>query len=252
MRIQGGFTLVQRALVLKFGGSATTNQIGLIPIYVSDFLSALKVDLTKLFEKAVFVVGGGVRARKELSLNGPNGALAITREHAKQLGQTLRGMGLPISLNVPTATDKLRQQIEETSFGVAVGGLELGQTTDAVAMSAAQILNDLRYEVSIVVLSNVPAIYTSDPRLDSEAKQIAVATIVQLVEMGVLIDDPKAFKHGMNVPLDPIAVFRYKTLDHHPLFFAGASDIEGVKKFLTQSDTTTGTLIKQGSNICLR
>lgn len=242
---------MKNAVVLKFGGSATTNQTGLNPAYLAEFFSALKLDLTKLFAKAVFVVGGGVRARKELSLNGPQAALAITRQHAGQLGQTLRGFGLPISFTVPTTTDKLRKQIEETNFGVAVGGLELGQTTDAVAMSAAQILNDLGYQVSIVVLSNVPAIYTSDPREDLGAKQIAVATLGQLVKMGILIDDPEAFRHGMNVPLDPVAVYRYKTLDHHPLFFAGASDAEGVKKFLTQSETDTGTLIRQGSEICL-
>lgn len=239
-------------MVLKFGGSATTNQTGLNPAYLAEFFSALQVDLTKLFEKAVFVVGGGTRARKELSLHGPQAALAITRQHAGQLGQTLRGLGLPICLDVPTDVEKLRQQIEKTNFGVAVGGLELGQTTDAVAMSAAQILSDLGYQVSIVVLSNVPAIYTFDPKKDSNAQQIAVATLEQLVELGVLIDDPEAFRHGMNVPLDPVAVYRYKNLDHHPLFFAGAGDAEGVRKFLTRSDTDTGTLIRQGSELCLR
>ncbi|MCL4208695.1 hypothetical protein KJZ63_03635 [Patescibacteria group bacterium] len=252
MRIQGGLTLVERAVVLKFGGSATTNQTGLNPIYVSDFLSALKVDLMTLFEKAVFVVGGGVRARKELSLRGPKGALAITRQHAGELGQALRSLGLPISLSVPTTTEMLRGLIAETKFGVAVGGLELGQTTDAVALSAAQILNDLGYQVSIVVLSNVPAIYTADPKKDSDARQIAVASLEQLVKMGVLVDDMAAFEHGMNVPLDPVAVYRYKSLDHHPLFFAGADDAVGVGSFLTQGESNTGTLIKNGSEICLR
>lgn len=241
-----------RALVLKFGGSATTNQTGLNPSYLADFFSVLNMDLTETFEKAVFVVGGGIRARKELSLKGPQAALAITRQHAGELGQALRDFNYPICLNVPTNVDQLQKLVKETEFGVAVGGLELGQTTDAVAMSAAQILNDLGYEVAIVVLSNVPAIYTFDPKKNPEARQIAVATLEQLIELGILVDKPEAFHHGMNVPLDPVAVHRYTNLDHHSLFFAGASDAYGVKNYLTQGEITTGTLVRHGAELCLR
>lgn len=244
--------MIGRAVVLKFGGSATTNQTGLNPAYLTDFFSGIGIDLTKLFDKAVFVIGGGIRARKELSLNGPRAALAITRQHAGQLGQALRGFNFPVCLNVPTNFDELQKLIEITDFGVAVGGLELGQTTDAVAMSAAQILDSLGYEVSIVVLSNVPAIYTDDPKRNPEAKQVAVATLGQLVELGVLVDDPDTFRHGMNVPLDPIAVYRYKKLDHHTLFFAGASDTLGVKNYLTRGEVNTGTLVRHGSELCTR
>jgi uridylate kinase len=244
--------LVRRAVVLKFGGSATTNQTGLNPAYLTEFFSGIGVDLTKLFDKAVFVVGGGIRARKELSLKGPKAALAITRQHAGQLGQALRSFNFPVCLNVPTNFAELQMLVEKTDFGVAVGGLELGQTTDAVAMSAAQILDNLGYEVSIVVLSNVPAIYTADPKNNPDAKQVAVATLEQLVELGVLVDNPDAFRHGMNVPLDPIAVYRYKILDHHTLFFAGASDTMGVKNYLTRGEINTGTLIRRGNELCTR
>lgn len=249
--------MTKSALVLKFGGSATTTLDGLNLVYLADFFARLDLDLTKIFEKVVLVVGGGSRSRQALATAGPEAALAVTRDHAHELNLALRQLDLSgltqgvVAGLVPTNHQELRAAIIESQL-VAVGGLELGQSTDAVALSAAQILDELGCEVAIVVLSNVAAIYTQDPKKAPEAKQIACATLDQLVELGVLVDNPSAFKHGMNVPLDPIAVHRYANINHQPLYFAGAADIEGVRNFLTHGEQNSGTLVKRGLDLCLR
>lgn len=242
----------KRALVIKFGGSATTTLSGLNPAYLQDFFAGITLDLSKHFEKAVFVIGGGQRARVAIAQFGPEAALDVTREHAQELGTLLCELGLPVCGRIPRDVDELAEVVAQAKFGVAVGGLELGQSTDAVAMSAAQVLNALGYEVAIVVLSNVPAIYTADPRQDVEARQIVASDLETLIQMKILINEPKSFRHGMSVPLDPVAVFRYQGIAQHPLYFSQASDFDGVNQFLTNCEIKSGTLIKRGEQLCLR
>lgn len=202
-----------------------------------------------MFERAVFIVGGGQPARMALKtggVNGPELAVEATRRHAVQLGTTMCQLGMPIRGEIPTNVQELKQAISDAEFGVVAGGLELGQTTDAVAMSAAQILNDQGYEVSIIVLSNIGAIYTGDPKTVAHVRQIKQTSVDWLVEEGILINAPQFFKDGMKVPLDPIAVARYQEISQHPLYFTGVNNTAGVNQFLTTGQASNGTLISQG------
>ncbi|MDH5533038.1 MAG: hypothetical protein OEX81_01260 [Candidatus Pacebacteria bacterium] len=246
--------MVKKALVLKFGGSATVGDNGLNPDYIECFLFALSLYLTSMYEKAVFIVGGGPPARKALKehgeIAGPSIALELTRKHARQLGQEICRIGMPVCGTVPTTFLELRQAITDTDFGVAVGGLELGQTTDAIAMSAAGILTNSGYEVSLVVLSNIEAIYNMPPEM-VQARAIKQASLDWFLEERILLNDPSLFKDGMNVPLDPIATGRYQVFAQKvPLYFTKADNIAGVRQFLSGESPDSGTLIADGVEPC--
>lgn len=246
--------MVKRSIVLKFGGSATVGDNGLNPEYIKWFLESLGLSLTETFDKAVFVVGGGSPARKALAelgeVNGPLIALELTRRHARQLGQTMCELGISVCGTVPTTFLELRQAITDTQFGVAVGGLELGQTTDAIAMSAAGVLRNNGYTVDLVVLSNIHAIYNMPPDM-SYAKAIRHASLEWMLEEGILVNDAKSFRDGMNVPLDPVAIGRYQVFAPKvPLYFTKADNTAGVRQFLMGENLDSGTLISHGVETC--
>lgn len=242
--------MVKKAVVIKFGGSATISENGLNPDYIENFLNAVGYDLLKQFDKVVFVIGGGVRARRALNLYGPEEAVKITHGHAGQLSYELNKAGIVCDLNVPTTTSALRSAIEQAEYGVAVGGLEVGQTTDAVAISAVQKLVELEYQVQVVILSNIETIYTDDPKKTVLAQPIRVTSLDWLVERNIVVNDASRFSHGMNVPLDPVAVERYQCVKHVPLFFSGAGNTEGVRQFLSGKPVQSGTLIAEGRETC--
>lgn len=233
----------KRAIVLKFGGSATVDVEGLNLAYITRFLRELDVDLRQLFDKAVFVVGGGKRARQAFQSGGVQAAIEVTQEHALQLDGALCGFGYNCLGYVPTSPSQLEPAITQANFGVAVGGLEVGQTTDAVAMSAAEVLDSLGYQVTIIVLSNVAAIYTADPRTELTAKPIKYASLSWMIEQGILLDNPAQFSDGMSVPLDPVAVSRYSKLQQHQLLFCSADDVLSVRQLLMNEEVTNGTLL---------
>jgi uridylate kinase len=230
----------------------TVDLSGLNLLYVITLMSGLGIDLTKMFDKAVFVVGGGKRARQAFQDDGVKAAIAVTQEHASQLGAVLYdSLRLPLLREVPKSVIELEQAISGKAFGVAVGGLQAGQTTDAVAMSALNILSNQGYQVYPVVLSNVPAIYTADPQKDDQARAIKSASLIWLVEQGVLTAATNEFVDGMSVPLDPVAVNRFMSLQQHSLLFTSAEDVTGVRQFLTDEEVQSGTLIAQGVETCL-
>lgn len=235
---------------MKFGGSATIGENGLNQDYLGNFLEEVGLDLIRQFEKAVFVIGGGVRARRALNLGGPDEAVKVTRGHAGQLSFELNKVGIACDFNIPINTSDLERLIEEAEFAVSVGGLELGQTTDAVAITAANKLADLDYQVSIVVLSNIEAIYTDDPKKIESAQAIKQASLPWLIENRILLGDAKLFTHGMNVPLDPVAVQRYSHNQSTSLFFTGADNTQGVREFLGGQSVQSGTLISEGVETC--
>lgn len=241
-----------KAAVIKTGGSKMVDSNGLNRPNTIALLSGLRENLTKL-DKLSLVIGGGQPSRLALKtggVDGPQLAVEATRRHAAQLGEVMLQLGMPVYGEVPTNVSELQQAIADTEFGVAVGGLELGQTTDAVAMSAAQILLDDGYDVSLVVLSNIPAIYNMPPEMIN-AKKISKVSLNWLLETGVLINDPRFFEHGMHVPLDPIAVQRYEGFAHKvPLYFTDASNTAGVRQFLLGEDLDSGTLITDGVEPC--
>jgi uridylate kinase len=240
----------RKALILKLGGSTAVNLAGLNLSYAARLIKDIEQPIFKQYERVVFVVGGGTRARQALIDGGVTAAIQVTQEHAAQLASVVIQAGLTCWDKVPTSVEKLEEAISETDFAVSVGGLEIGQTTDAVGMTATEILDRQGYQVSVVILSNVEAIYTADPRKFSSAKPVKKAPIDWFIQEGILLDNPQAFRDGMSVPLDPVAVSRYKALTKHKLLFTSADDVNGVRHFLTGVGEQSGTVICEGVDPC--
>jgi uridylate kinase len=241
--------MAKKALVMKLGGGGFVSLLSLDVQGTTLFIKALK-SLIEQYEKVILIVGGGPPARRVLQdlgeVLGPPVALELTRKHARELNQVMCDLGMEFCGVIPTNVLELRQAITDTKFGVAVGGLELGQTTDAVAMSAAQALTNNGYEVSLVIVSNIEAIYNMPPEM-AASQAIKTASLDWMIEEGILINDVLFFKDGMNVPLDPVAVNRYQSFAHKvPLYFTNAGNTSGVEQFLLGEPVTSGTVIFDG------
>ncbi len=204
----------EKALIVKFGGSSSTTMEGANPEYFLPFFNDVKEALTQHYARLALIIGGGPRVRAlqagvtEDREKDQIGIRAL-REHAAQLRTFARESGLSVAEYVPQDEQHAREIVSaDKAFAVAFGGLKVGQSTDTVAITAAEIFQDEGYEALVVVLSNIARIFTADPKLEPNARPIRRASLDRLVEEGVLVNDPAKFRPGMNVTLDPVAVHR--------------------------------------------
>ncbi|MGB9635355.1 MAG: UMP kinase, partial [Candidatus Micrarchaeia archaeon] len=98
---------------------------------------------------------------------------------------------------LPKTFDEAAQALETNDF-VVMGGTMPGITTDTDAVLLAERVGSKR----IVNISNVDAIYTGDPRKDSNAKKIDRMHVDELVSMASVADRRKA---GENFIFDILA-----------------------------------------------
>jgi len=241
--------MAETALVFKVGGSMVINEQGANTEYLADCLSPF-IDVFSQFDHLAFVIGGGIRVRilqKTVSSDAEKDEVGIraTHEHADQLRQVLLGFGLRPASTIPTSPDEAKQLMAEEPC-VVMGGLQIGQSTDAVAAFAFHRFCQAGYDAQLILLSNVDHIYTADPKKDAQAKPIYSADIDDLVRQRVLINDPQEWIPGMNITIDPVAVGllqRTRTNRAAPIFFTGADNAEGIMAFLGQHVTQSGTTL---------
>lgn len=238
-------------LVLKFGGSSATNMEGANFEYLRWFFASLNLDLAALFARAALVIGGGPRIR-ELQKKGKSDydkdmiAREALWQHAAQLGQVATEQGLTCLPRVPRSTPEAIALMEtQREFALALSWLQAGQSTDTAAIVAAEVWRQRFREALVVILSNVAAIYTADPKLDHQAQPIRVSSINLLVAQGVLQNSPDQFKPGMSVTIDPVAVQHLQQMGRQApaVFFGHAEDIAGVREFLLRRPLQSGTYL---------
>jgi uridylate kinase len=242
----------ERAIVIKFGGSAATNESGANKEYLRWFFTTLGPDFTRLFTRAAFIIGGGPRVRRLQAAVDTNAekdrvGLVALREHAAQLGEVVQEFGMSVESEVPlNPIDAHRIFATQKRFAVALGGLQIGQSTDTVAVTAAELFAQQQLDAQIVILSNVWRIYTADPKTNPDALPIHHSSVQQLINQNVLIDDPARFSPGMNVTIDPVATYNLAKQGQSapPVFFGHAEDVASIAQFLRQETPQNGTVLQ--------
>ena len=187
-------------LVIKIGGHLFPSELN--PGRINEFTSILK-DLQRKSHNITVVAGGGANARLYIQTARKLGSdesycddigIHFTRLNAKLLISSLGDDSYP---TVAENTAELRAHHISDKITV-MGGLQPGQSTNAVAAIAAEIVGaDL-----LVNGTDVDGVYTDDPKLYPDAKKLDEVSIDQLLE---IIIRGKSSAGGYKL-LDPVAV----------------------------------------------
>ena len=150
--------------------------------------------------KIFIVVGGGRIARDYIQKARALGASEI---FCDQIG--IRATWLNAMLFAAAFGDAAPEDIPlnyseaaESRYKIVVmGGVNPGQTTDAVSAMLAERIHADR----LVIATSVDGIYTIDPEVNFSAKKLNCMTTNELVKMAVAAD----MKAGSRSPIDPLA-----------------------------------------------
>jgi uridylate kinase len=166
--------------VIKIGGFAFPSEGR--QALVGEYVKLLK-ELVGEF-RVVVVAGGGevarvyIRAARELhvpeSLCDQLGIL-VSRLNARLLVDGLGEYAFP---EVPVSIDELKHYFSSGKI-VAMGGLQPGHSTNAVAAIAAETIKAERF----VNATDVDGVYTADPSRDPTAKKLDKVTLSQLMQI---------------------------------------------------------------------
>jgi uridylate kinase len=151
----------------------------------------------------VAVAGGGQNARVYIDAARKLGAdestcdligIGLTRANAELLRVALGGVGVP---NIPTHLSELNHLVGVGKV-VVLGGLQPGQSTNAVAALAAEITR----ADFLVNATDVSGVYTADPKKDPKAKLLRSVSVEKLLSWA-FAGDVYAGKYEL---LDPVAL----------------------------------------------
>ena len=189
-----------RAVVVRIGGFAFPAEPNIAFLRrCASILKRISAEGIKL----VVVTGGGRLARKLI-----NGARALGASEAvcDELGIMATRMnaalfsialGLPSPTKVLTSLPDIGDALTRQDV-VVVGGLQPGQSTDAVAVLAAELVG----ANLVVKATNVDGIYTADPRKHPGARKLDRLSYDEALELL----SRKALRAGTYELLDPLAI----------------------------------------------
>ncbi|MDD2756669.1 MAG: UMP kinase [Methanothrix sp.] len=154
-------------------------------------------------EHQIFVVVGGGRIAREYIEKAR--ALGASEMFCDQIG--IGATKLNSALLVAALGDGAPQEIPDSYAGAArlaqpgrvvvMGGVAVGQTTDAVSALLAEYV----HADKIIVATSVDGVYTADPEKDPSAKKLANMTHRELARMA----SGTEMKAGSRSPVDPLA-----------------------------------------------
>lgn len=206
-------------IVYSFGGSILAN---LDPERITRYAEAFK-DLSK-DHKIFIIVGGGRIAREYIKKARTFGASEIFCDNIGIIATRMNAMIMAAALG-KAAPEDIPQNYSDAAEShhqiVVMGGVNPGQTTDAVSALLAERLHADR----LVIVTSVDGIYTADPEIVSSAQKLKSITIQELVHMAMKTD----IKAGSRSPIDPIAA---KIIERSsiPTVVVNGKDIENLKK----------------------
>ena len=185
----------------------------------------------------VAVAGGGQNARVYIDAARRLGAdestcdllgIGITRANAELLRLALGGVAVP---KIPTQLSELNHYVGAGKV-VVLGGLQPGQSTNAVAALAAEITRS----DFLVNATDVIGVYTADPKKDPKAKLLKSVGVEKLLAWA-LSGEVYAGKYEL---LDPVAL---KILERAriPTRFVSIEDPSNITSALRGRDI--GTLV---------
>ncbi len=185
----------------------------------------------------VAVAGGGQNARVYIDAARKLGAdestcdllgIGVTRSNAELLRLSLGSVGVP---KIPTLLSELNHLVS-TGKAVVLGGLQPGQSTNAVAALAAEITR----ADFLVNATDVAGVYTADPKRDPKAKLLRSVSVEKLLSWA-LSGDVYAGKYEL---LDPVAL-KIMQRARIPTRFVSLEDPSNVTSALRGRDI--GTLV---------
>lgn len=153
---------------------------------------------------AVFVAGGGKKAREYINVASEFGADQATLDEIGIKTSRLNALVLASALGefsesvVPETLEELVQTLRGNTRAVVIGGLHPGQSTNAVGALVAEKLRASRF----VNATDVDGVYTVDPRKSSSAKRIDRITTQELSK----IIGGESMKAGYYDLMDPVAL----------------------------------------------
>lgn len=189
-------------VVLSIGGSAI-NPKGEPDL---NFLKSIARMIKKSKNSFGIVAGGGSIARTYAKAARKLGAgeyeadsiaITATRQNAQLLISALLAAGVKVYRNVITDFDTAKQAAESNRV-VVMGGTIPGITTDTDSVLLAEAIGAKR----LVNISNVDAIYSSDPRKNPKAKRYSKMGYMELNALAVESDKRTA---GMHFIFDMLA-----------------------------------------------
>jgi uridylate kinase len=185
--------------VLKLGGFVFDSELS--GKKVGTYAKVMKEFSGK--NRLVAVTGGGSIARKYIAAVRELGAsefvcdqigIHVSRLNARVLTTALGQAAFP---KIPVSSDDLMASIGSELI-VVIGGLQPGQSTNAVAALAAEVM----HADVLVNATDVDGVYSADPRKDANATRLDEVTPDQL--MGILSGE--GFKAGEYDLMDPLAL----------------------------------------------
>lgn len=186
-------------VVLKLGGFAFDDALTATKIH--EYARVIRAFCAK--NQMIVVTGGGPIARKYIAAARGLGAsetvcdqigIHVSRLNARLLATALEGAVFP---EIPESIEDLTTCIQ-SGLIVVMGGLQPGQSTNATAALAAEVMRaDL-----LVNATNVAGVYSADPQKDPHAKKLDEVTPDQLME----ILSEARFRAGKYELMDLVAI----------------------------------------------
>jgi uridylate kinase len=212
-------------VVLSIGGSS------IIPEGKPDlaFLKAMAQLIKRSKNSFGILCGGGTLARlyanaaRELGAGeyeADSIAIRSTRQNAHLLLTALRGAGVEAHERVIDDFELAKEPARE-SKAVVMGGTIPGITTDTDSVLLAEAIGAKR----LVNISNVDAIYDSDPRKNQNAKKFSKMTYEELIALAASSDKRMA---GTNFVFDLLAckLISRSKIETHFVSFKKMDDVE--------------------------
>ena len=229
-------------IVIALGGSLLSDDnLDKLETWKIDFIKLIN-SIIDLENKVFIVVGGGKLARKNISKAKEMGikdkfeldliGIDATRENAKSIIKLFTNFRI-INENVPKSIDEGLDSFKNFNLTI-MGGTVPGHTTDTVAIKMAKVLKSKL----VVIATNVSHVYTSDPRVDSNAIPLEKIT---LEELGILSDVGKPIQPGSSFVVDPVGV-GIAIENNLPLVILNGHDVENLRKAI-YGETFKGTMV---------
>lgn len=191
-------------VVLKIGGSLIQDEKGDIRIEkVAEYTKVILKLRKDNIEIISVICGGGKTARKYIEAARKLGAVEGLCDEIGIRAAQLNAQIMIGALNreaYPTVPETLQEVVDAATTGkiVVVGGLQPGQSTNAVAALIAE-----RTKADILInATNVDGVYTKDPKEDPRAEKLEQVTIKEI--QGIIGD--KGFFAGKYELFDIVAL----------------------------------------------
>ena len=185
----------------------------------------------------VTVAGGGQNARVYIDVARKLGAdestsdllgITVTRANAELFRLALGSVAVT---NIPTMLSELTHYVSPGKV-VVIGGLQPGQSTNAVAALAAEIT----HADFLVNATDVQGVYTADPKKDPKARMLRSVSVEKLLSWA-MAGDVYAGKYEL---MDPVAL-KIMQRARIPTRFVSLEDPSNITSALRGRDI--GTLV---------